>query len=171
MSQPPPPAAKDPAPPADATATERRLKWVIQRALALCLGAMGAFIACVRQVNPEIDFRFDWITLAGALFGGWMGWIFWGVIPRDGPGARPGKTRWLPLVLWLGVLTAGMLFGFGYGMKGLSGPKQREMLTGTALATLVLGLFGFLIWKVGHFFEHDSRRYLEDHPEYEKRDD
>lgn len=152
-------------------ADQQRLKRFIQRALSLSLAAMGGFIASIRQVNPEIVFRFDWITLLAMLFGGWLGWVFWRVLPGETGRGRSGLRRWLPLVLWLGVLVAATLFGFAYGMKGLSGPKQREMLVGTGLATLVLGAFGFLIWRIGHFFEQDSQRYLEQHPEFRDPDD
>ncbi|HAV62783.1 MAG TPA: hypothetical protein DCY13_10495 [Verrucomicrobiales bacterium] len=144
---------------------ERRLKLVIQRALGLSLGAMAGFIASVRQVNPEIVFRLDWRTVLATLFGAWMGLIFWRVIPGERSTGSRGLNRWLPLILWLGVMTGGTLFGFAYGMKDLSGPKVREMLAGTGLAFIVVTVFSLIVWRIGRFFEADHRRYLEQHPE------
>ncbi len=136
--------------------------------MTLSLGAMAGFFASIRSVNPELVFRFDWFTLAALLAGGWMGHLFWRVIPRNVPGSRRGPKRWVPLVLWLVVQVGAMVFTFGYGLKDLSGEKHREMLIGTGLALVVLTFVAFLLWRVGRFFEDSHRRYLEDHPEYKE---
>ncbi len=146
-------------------ADERRLKRVIEWSMTLCVGTMAGFFASVRSVNPEITFRFDWFTLGALVGGGWMGHLFWRVIPRDYPGAPRGAKRWLPLALWLLVQVGAMIFTFGYGMKDLSGEKHREMLIGTGLAMVVLTFVGFLLWRVGKFFEDSHRDYLKDHPD------
>lgn len=157
----PPPSNQDRQQAAD----ELRLKRVIEWSMTLCVGAMAGFFASIRRVNPELEFRFDWFTLLALVAGGWMGHLFWRVIPRETPGSTPGRKRWLPLLLWLAVQLGAMVFTFGYGMKDLSGPKHREMLVGTGWALLVLSFVAFLLWRVGKFFEDDHRRFLEQHPE------
>lgn len=159
--KPPPPTD----PEAQHLADELRLKRVIEWSMTLCVGTMAGFFASIRGVNPEIIFRFDWFTLLALLGGGWMGHLFWRVIPRDTAGARQGPRRWLPLALWLLVQVGAMFFTFGYGMKDLSGEKHREMLIGTGLAILVLTFVAFLLWRVGRFFEDSHRNYMKDHPE------
>lgn len=158
-----PPPANDPE--TQHLADERRLKRVIEWSMTLSLAAMAAFFASVRSVNPEITFRFDWFTLLALVGGGWMGHLFWRVIPRDTPGSPRGRKRWLPLALWLLVQVGAMVFTFGYGMKDLSGEKHREMLLGTGLAIVVLAFVAFLLWRVGKFFEDSHRNYMKDHPE------
>jgi len=145
---------------------EARFKRFIQIAMTLCVGAMAGFFASIRSVNPEITFRFDWFTTVALFLGGGMGYLFWHVIPRDASNAPRGAKRWLPLALWLAVQVGAMIFTFGYGMKDLSGPKHREMMIGTGLATIALAFVAFLLWRVGRFFEDSHRRYLDDHPEY-----
>lgn len=146
-------------------ADERRLRKVIEWSLTISLGAMAGFFAAVRKVNPSIQIRFDWFTLVALLGGSWMGHVFWRVIPRQVPGAKDGRRRWLPLLLWLAVQLGAMLFTFGYGMKDLSGEKHREMLVGAGLAIFALTGVAVLIWRVGKFFEDDHRHFLEQHPE------
>ncbi len=158
-----PPSPTDPE--SQQLADELRLKRVIEWSMTLSVGAMAGFFASIRSVNPEIVFRFDWFTLLALLAGGWMGHLFWRVIPRDVPGSPRGPKRWLPLALWLLVQVGAMVFTFGYGMKDLSSEKHREMLVGTGLAIVVLTFVAFLLWRVGKFFEDSHRNYMKDHPE------
>ena len=144
-------------------ADEDRLKFVIKWAVTFCIGGMSAFIVSVRQVNPTIVFRFDWLTVLALITGCGMGWLFWRVIPDEADQAKPGKTKWLPLGLWLAALTAAMVTGFVYGMKDISSVKQREMMIGTGMAVMVLAFVGFLFWRAVKYFEDDHRRYLEEH--------
>ncbi|HSH17704.1 MAG TPA: hypothetical protein VLD18_16810 [Verrucomicrobiae bacterium] len=160
-----PPPASESDPERRHAADERRLKRVIEWSMTLSVGAMAGFFASIRRVNPELEFRFDWLTLLALLAGGWMGHLFWRVIPRDTPGAPRGAKRWLPLGLWLAVQFGAMIFTFGYGMKDLSGEKYREVLIGTGLAVVVLTFVAFLLWRVGKFFEDSHRNYLKDHPD------
>ena len=139
------------------------LKRVIEWSMALCIGAMTGFIVSIRQVNPTIEFTFDWRTLVALLGGVWMGHLFWRVIPKDTPGEPRRRRRWLPLLFWLAVLVGAMVFGFGYGMKDLNNQKHHEMLVGAGFALLVLTFVAFLLWRVGKFFEDDHRRFLEQH--------
>lgn len=143
-----------------------RLRRVIEWSMTIALGGMAGFFAAVRQVNPTIDIRFDWFTLLALIGGGWMGRIFWRVVPREVPGSPKGGKRWLPLLLWLAVQLGAMLFTFGYGMKDLSGPKHNEMLIGAGLAIFALTGVAVLLWRVGKFFEDEHRHYLEQHPEH-----
>jgi hypothetical protein len=152
-------------PEAQHRASELRLKRVIEWSMTLSVGAMAGFFASIRSVNPEIVFRFDWFTLLALLAGGWMGHLFWRVIPRNVPGSPQGPKRWVPLALWLAVQVVAMVFTFGYGMKDLSNEKHREMLVGTGLAIAVLTFVAFLLWRVGKFFEDSHRNYMKDHPE------
>lgn len=140
---------------------ERLFERLIQWGVALCIGAMGAFILSLRQVNPVVRFEFDWVTLLGLIVGGAMGWLFWKVIP-DEKTAQEGRGRWFPLVIWSLALTGGMVAGFAYGMKDVSGRQHRDMLIGTAAALVVLGGVGFIGWKIARYFEDDHRRFLED---------
>jgi len=142
---------------------EDRLKRVIKWAVTFSIGGMSMFIGSIRQVNPSIELRFDWLTVLAAFVGGGMGWMFWRVIPRDLEEAKPGKTKWVPLVLWIAVLAGLMIAGFAYGMKDISSEKQREMYIGTGMAVLVLAFVGFLFWRAVHFFETDHQRYLDQH--------
>jgi hypothetical protein len=158
---PPPPNGPD----ANQLAEERQLKRVIEWSMTICVGAMAAFFASIRRVNPELEFRLDWFTLLALGGGAWMGHLFWRVIPRDTPG---GRKRWLPLGLWLAVQLGAMIFTFGYGIKDLSGPQHRDLLIGAGLAILALAFVAFLLWRVGRFFEDSHRRYLEDHPEHKE---
>lgn len=144
-------------------ADENRLEWVIKWVVTFSIGAMAGFIVSIRQINPTIEFRFDWRTWLALLIGCGMGWLFWRVIPSDSEREQTGKSKWLPLGLWLAVLTGMMLAGFAYGMKDISNDKQREMYIGTAVAVAVLGFVGFLLWRAVKFFEEDHRRYLEEH--------
>jgi hypothetical protein len=147
-------------------ADELRLKRVIQWSKTFCVASMAGFFASIRRVTPEIDFRFDWCTFLALAAGGWMGHLFWRVIPREGPDSPRGAKRWLPLLFWLTVQFGAMVFTFGYGMKDLSSEKHRDMLAGTGVAIVVLVFVAFLLWRVGRFFEGSHRRYLEDHPEH-----
>lgn len=144
-------------------ADDDRLKLVIKWAVTFCIGAMAGFIGAVRQVNPTIEIRFDWLTVLGFVAGCGMGWLFWRVIPDDASRARNGRSKWLPFTLWLAALSAMMVAGFVYGMKDISSAKQREMYLGTGMAVLVLTFVGFLFWRSVKYFEDDHRRYLNEH--------
>jgi hypothetical protein len=144
-------------------ADEDRLKWVIKWSVTFCVGGMAGFIASIRQVNPTIVFRFDWLTALALIVGCGMGWLFWRVIPGDDDQRKSGRSKWLPLGLWVAALCGMMLAGFAYGMKDISGEKQREMYIGTGMAFLVLAFVGFLFWRSVKYFEDDHRRYLEEH--------
>lgn len=155
---------------AEQLAQEARLKRLIQWAATLGLSAMTGFILSIRSVNPSIQFKFDWITFLGLVVGGWMGWIFWRLIPREGSGnARSGRRRWIPLMLWFAVLTGIMVGGFAYGMKDINNARQREMFMGTGMALLVLSFVGFLLWRIGKFLEDDHRKYLDEHPQEKQK--
>lgn len=144
-------------------ADEDRLKRLIKWAVTFSIGGMATFIGSIRQVNPSIELRVDWLTLLVAIIGFGMGWMFWRVIPTDLEASVDNKSKWVPLVLWVSVLSGLMFAGFAYGMKDISSEKQREMYIGTGMAVLVLTFVGFLFWRAVHFFESDHQRYLDQH--------
>ncbi|GEM_PF-2031619 len=144
-------------------ADDDRLKRVIKWAVTFSIGAMAGFIVAVRQVNPTIEIRFDWLVVLAFVVGCGMGWLFWRVIPDEANQGREGKSKWLPLMLWLAALGVMMVAGFVYGMKDISSAKQKEMYWGTGMAILVLSFLGFLLSRAVKFFESDHQRYLDEH--------
>jgi hypothetical protein len=145
---------------------DRDLTRVIKWSSALGLGLMAAFLYSIKQVTPEIQYRISFGTGVSFVVAVVLSWAFWRLVfgKPNGSGndlSKPVK-RWLILLSLF--LTVATLAPFVYMLKGVANDKKGEIAEGTALAVLVLGGVGVLLWKASRFLENDSKR-TNDHDE------
>ena len=146
----------EPLPPRD----ERDFFFVVKFSTALGFGCMAAFLYSLKQVHPELSFRFTVGTVLVFLVVAIFSWIFCGVLARsESPGGGPARRnrfmiRWL--VWFFGLASLGTAAAFAYALKDVNSESRRDVIEGTVIAVAVLSLGGVLIWKAFKFFEEQS---------------
>jgi hypothetical protein len=139
---------------------ERDFFRVVKISTALGMGSMAAFLYSLKQVHPEIRFRFSAGTVLIFLVVAIFSWIFCGVLAKSESADRQPRKRKRFVIRWLvsfvGVTTLATLASFGYALKNVGWARRRDVIEGTLLAFAVLALGGLLIWKAFRFFEQQS---------------
>ena len=134
---------------------ERNLLRVVKAGIAGSLGLMAAFLQSIEEVHPRLRVAVSpgaAITFLIATAGAWW---FWNRFFRA-KDPQPRRIIVRALLLFC-VVTSGLtVLAFGRSLHGVSAALRSEVVQGTALAVAVLSLFGFLIWRVGRFFERSG---------------
>jgi hypothetical protein len=155
---------------------ERDFFRVVKVSTALGVGVLAAFLYSLKRVHPDIVFKFTLGTALIFLVVGGFSWFFCGVLARAGSadgdqsaGRRKFIVRWL---LWFfGVTMLGTIAAFAYALKDVASESRRDVIEGTLIAIVVLGLGGLLIVKAFKFLEAQSEAELEQRREDEERED
>jgi hypothetical protein len=148
---------------------ERDFVRVVKVSIATGLGLLAAFLASIRQVHPDLKFRFGLTTVLAFSATAVFSWIFCGVLFKgefSGDSSAHASAwrkrrvrRWLFLFLFGAVLAT--VSAFVYSLKDVSNQSRWEVIQGTGIAVLVLTGGGFLIHKSVRFFEEQDRASLE----------
>jgi hypothetical protein len=151
---------------------ERDFFRVVKISTALGMGGMAAFLYSLKQVHPDIHFRFTTGTVVIFLGVAIFSWKFCDVLAKsenaDGQPANRRRfvVRWL--VSFVGITTLATCASFAYALKNVESAMRREVIEGTLLAVVVLSLGGLLIWKAFRFFEQQSEAELAERREHEE---
>ena len=161
----------EPPPPKD----ECDFFFVVKFSTALAFGCMAAFFYSLKQVHPDLRFRFTLGTVLVFLVVAVFSWIFCGVLAKsESTGGQPHRRnrfmlRWL--VWFFGLASLGTVAAFAYALKDVNSESRRDVIEGTVIAIAVLSLGGVLIWKAFRFFEEQSELEMENRREQEERED
>jgi len=157
---------------------ERDFAWVVKFSAAIGLGLMVAFLYSIKQIHPDLVLEFSFGTglafgLTAALAWGFCSVLFKGEFGDRAaagvPAGRPRARRWVILFLvFFGLATP---LAFLYSLKDVSTSSRREVIIGTGVAVVVLGLGGLLIHKSVRFFEEQDRASLQQQQEEKERDE
>ncbi len=114
---------------------------------ALSLGVLGGALGALRRINPELQFRVDFLALMVGAVAAAVGWRvargFW-QLSRGGPEAPSARWR-RQVVLGLAFLALAVLAGFALATRNLPDSHRRDMIAGGVLAILVIGVVAGLI--------------------------
>lgn len=137
---------------------DRSFLKVVQAGSALCVGGMAAFLAALKQVNPEIQFEFGWTAIAGfaAGFSATLAAWRWGMIGQRSTEAGVRRKASIKTKLLLLVTVVALVFVFANPLKTLSSEKQHDMLVGTSIAVAVLSVVGVMFWKLVRFLDSEE---------------
>ncbi len=148
---------------------DRDLLRIVRLASAVSMGAVAGFLCSVKQVHPSLRFAFSMASVAGFVVAAAFAWVCVGIIFRAAGLAERGNGagwRRQPVVRWLivfGVVSAvATLGGFAYAMKDVAGEELRNVMEGTAMAVVALGIVGWMLRRVVRFFEVESERAKDD---------
>jgi hypothetical protein len=122
---------------------------------AASVGTLAGILASLRQINPDLQFRWDMLSLGAGLAGAASAWAL-------GRGLwRLGRHQLPPVVAArLGRQVVGGFIGLGVvvflcfavAAGGLPDQRRREMIAGAVLALLVLGAVGWTLLRLARLF-------------------
>ncbi|MBG86506.1 MAG: hypothetical protein CMO80_06355 [Verrucomicrobiales bacterium] len=143
--------------------SEEHFAFLVRFGSTVCLGLMFGFIASIKQVNPRVDFGFDWIVVVSTLVGGVAVWWLTGKILHSAEAADEGNAEpkrgpayWM---IFFSLLAGGItIAAFGFAMRGTQESKVNDVIWGTIMAAWVSSFGGYLIWQLIRFIEEDSAR-------------
>lgn len=124
---------------------EKLVVWVS----TLCIAVMAGFLASIRQVNQAMHLRFSVWSVVGFLAGGALTASFLHFVL--------GGNKRKRCLLVVAVAIFAVLGYFAFGIKNVLPENRRDVTIGTVAALAVLSFVGWLIWRVGRFFEGDQR--------------
>lgn len=130
----------------DARDFEKLVIWISTLSVAL----MAGLLASVKQVNPAVHFKFSLFTVIAFFAGGALTALFLRFVL-----AGNKRRRGLLVVV---VAIACVLGYFLFGIKKVSAENRKDVTIGTAVALAVLSIVGWLLWRVGRYFERDEQR-------------
>ncbi len=124
---------------------------------AASVGTLAAILVALRQIHPTLRLEFDLLSISAGLVTAVAGWALGRGLWRLGrgtPGAEEtDRHRLRRRVVWgLAGLGALILIGFLVAAMGIPDSKRRDMVAGGALALLVLGGIGWILWKLARLF-------------------
>lgn len=119
---------------------------------AASVGVLAAILGAIRQINPDLQFRFDALSLviggAGAAAGWTIGRGLWRLGRADPASARLRRRVVFGLAA-LGLLT---LLGFVLAASGLPISRRWDMIAGSLLAVVVLGVIAGVLVRLARIF-------------------
>ena len=122
---------------------------------AASVGTLAAMLGAVRQINPELHFRWDLLSAGAGLFGAASAWAigrgFWRLGRDELSGRDRRRLRWQALggLAGLGLL---VLIGFALAAGGLPDGRRRDMIAGGIMAAGVIGAVGWTLWRLARLF-------------------
>ncbi|MGE4180771.1 MAG: hypothetical protein AB7J34_13190 [Limisphaerales bacterium] len=133
--------------------------WVVVAPLcaAASVGTLAAILVAIRQIHPVLRIDFDLLSLAAGLVTAVVGWALGRGLWRLGrtfPESAESERRKLRRRVVWGLAGLGLLIvvGFMVAAMGIPDSRRRDMLAGGALAVLVIGAIGWILWKLARLF-------------------
>src|SRR6185503_7126340 len=138
------------SPPSNASKDERAFEKLVMWASSFSIGLLAAFLASLKQVNPTIVFKFTFETVAAFAVGAVLTAVFLRVVLHG------SKKRRAALVIAAAAVSVVLYFAFG--IENSARANRSDVLVGTIIAVAVLSFLGFVIWRLGKYFESDDQR-------------
>jgi 4-amino-4-deoxy-L-arabinose transferase-like glycosyltransferase len=140
--------------------SERALFRVIKFSSAFGLGAMAAILYSVKRVTPDLEYEVSFGSGVCFALAVAVSWAFWRVVfgkqnDLNQGWSRNRRRRFIALSLFLSAATA---VPFVYALKDVAWDEASEVAQGTAIAVLVLGMLGFVFWRLTRYLNADSKR-------------
>lgn len=119
---------------------------VVSVATGLALGGMLATLAVFeRGSHGKLSLRWHWAAIPLLLLGLMLGLQFWRTLwQSQREDTAESRSRLKAFSLFLAVIAIG---SFAYPMRYIQSGRRSEVFSGLGLAVLVLGAFGYVIWK------------------------
>jgi len=136
--------------PANESREERAFEKLVMWASSFSIGLLAAFLDSLKQVNPTIVFKFTFETVAAFAVGAVLTAIFLRVVLHG------SKKRRAALVIAAAAVSVVLYFAFG--IENSARANRSDVLVGTIIAVAVLSFLGFVIWRLGKYFESDDQR-------------
>lgn len=119
---------------------------------AASVGAMAAVLGSIRQLNPVLVQRLDFITVLLGIGGALAGWWLGRALARLGRGAAGADSLRRRVVRGLALLGVALLAGFALAVVGLPASRRWDMIGGALMAVLVLSAGGWGLWRLSRIF-------------------
>jgi hypothetical protein len=119
---------------------------VVSVATGLAFGGMLATLAVFeRGSHGKLSLRWHWAAVPLLLVGLLLGLQFWKTLWRaQSEDNAASRLRLKAFSIFLAVIAVG---SFAYPMRYIQSSRRADVFSGLGLAVLVLGAFGYLIWK------------------------
>ena len=122
---------------------------------AVSVGALAATLASVRQINPDLRFRWDLLGAGAGLAGAASAWVlsraFWRLGRETVVGTAQRALR-MRVIGGLAAIAALLVSAFGIAVAGLPESQRQDMAVGGVLAVAVLGSVGWTIYRLARIF-------------------
>lgn len=122
---------------------------------AASVGTLAAILASLREINPDLRFRWDLLSLGAGMAGAGSAWALARGLWRLGRSRLPAEASSRlarQVVLGFLGLAAVVFLCFAVAAGGLPDGRRREMIAGGLLALLVLGFVGWTLWRLACLF-------------------
>jgi peptidoglycan/LPS O-acetylase OafA/YrhL len=117
---------------------------------AFSIAVTAALLASLKQINPNVQFRFSVATVVAFFAAGTFTVLFFRTILHGTPRRR------FALLVVAGI--AAVVGYFVFGLKEVSAEKRTDVAIGAAIAVAVLSFFGWVWWRIVRFLEADDRQ-------------
>ena len=146
---------------------ERDFIFVVKAGTALSMGLMAGFLYSLKTVHPSIRLDFTLGSVAAFIIAALVSWKFCAALYRDetgeagDDGSRREETqkkflkRWI--MIFVGTSSLLTLLAFAWSLKDVGSDSRRQVIEGTVLAAVVIGVVAWLLRMVVRFFEEQSR--------------
>ena len=119
---------------------------------AASVGVLAAILGAIRQINPDLQFRFDALSLVIGGAGAAAGWAIGRGLWRLGRSHQASARLRRQVILGLAALGALTLLGFALAASGLPISRRWDMIAGSLLAVVVLGLIAGVLVRLARIF-------------------
>lgn len=117
-------------------------------ASALSMAVMAAFLASLKQVNPDLQIRFSAATVIAFFVGGALTLLFVHFV------RRADKKKRAPIVIGTGL--ASMVVYIAVGIKDTAQQSRSDVMIGMFFALVVLSCIATVLWRVARFMESEA---------------
>ncbi|MBL9134295.1 MAG: hypothetical protein JNK85_00440 [Verrucomicrobiales bacterium] len=119
---------------------------------AASVGTVAAILGAIRQINPDLQFRYDWISLAVGALGAAAGWTIGRGLWRLGRSGSASASLRRRVVVGLAGLGALTVAGFALAASGLPLSKRWDMIAGSLMAIVVLSAIAYVLVRLARLF-------------------
>lgn len=127
-------------------AADPLFRTVVATATGLALGGMLATLAVFeRGSHGKLSFRWHWAAIPLVMIGLGLGLQFWKTLWRaQRENTDRANARLKRFSIFLALVAVG---SFAYPMRYIQNDRRADVLSGLALAIVVLSAFGYILWK------------------------
>ncbi|MBT5928067.1 MAG: hypothetical protein HOH33_15785 [Verrucomicrobia bacterium] len=126
-------------------------------ASSFSMGAVAAFIASLKQINPTLEFKVGILTLISFIVCFGITWWVHRVIFDDKSASIDPNRRKKTLLFFGATSLLGVLSCMAFALKGISQNKLKDVSFGVVIAVLFISIAAFFFFKVVGFLQRDEQ--------------
>ena len=126
-------------------------------ASSFSMGAVAAFIASIKQINPTLEFKVGLFALLSFVVCFGITWWVYHIIFDDKTAEMDPKRRKKTILFFCVSSLLAVLSCMGFALKGISQNKLKEVAFGVIIAAIFISIAAFFFFKVVRFLEQDEQ--------------